>query len=64
VISLEAEMANLKNKCTKCGKELTFYRMVLMMGPKGYRRYAPCDRCAAKVEKGQKAEGKMQKAGA
>ena len=55
---------NLKQKCAVCKKEVVYYRMVLMMGPKGYRRYQCCDRCAGKVDKTQKAEGKMQKAGA
>ena len=42
---------NIKNKCSQCGKELIYFRMVLMMGTKGYRRYALCDKCADKVEK-------------
>jgi hypothetical protein len=42
---------NIKNKCTKCGKELVYFRMVLAMGPKGYRRYAYCDKCADQAEK-------------
>lgn len=42
---------NLKPKCLKCKKELVYYRMVLMIGPKEYRRYPLCDRCAAEVEK-------------
>jgi hypothetical protein len=40
----------VKQKCAKCGKELVYFRMVLMMGPRGFRRYACCDECAAKVE--------------
>ncbi len=56
-------MANIKMLCIGCKKQLTYFRMVLMMGPKGYRRYPCCDKCAAKVEKAQKAEGRMQKAG-
>ena len=34
----------------KCKKELIQYRMVLMMGPRGYRRYAVCMGCAGKVD--------------
>ena len=44
-------MANIKMKCVGCAKELTYFHMVLTMGPKGYRRYAMCDRCAMKAEK-------------
>jgi hypothetical protein len=33
-------------KCPKCGKPMMEFRMVLMMGPKGYRRYAVCPGCA------------------
>lgn len=44
-------MANIKMKCIGCKKELTYFRMVLTVGPKGYRRYAMCDRCAGRVEK-------------
>lgn len=40
---------NLKNKCAVCKKDLVYFRQVLMMGPRGYRRYALCDRCAGKV---------------
>lgn len=47
---------NLKNKCAQCGKELVYFRMVLMMGTKGYRRYALCDKCADKIAKKQKVE--------
>jgi alpha-D-ribose 1-methylphosphonate 5-phosphate C-P lyase len=63
VISLEAEMRvnNLKHKCTVCGKELVYHRQVLMNGPRGFRRYACCDKCADKVEKKQKME--MKKVG-
>lgn len=55
---------NLKPKCTQCKKELSEkFRMVLMIGPQGYRRYACCDKCAAKAEMKQKAESKMQSRG-
>ncbi len=40
-----------KQKCVICGKELVYFRMVLMMGPKGFRRYACCDKCADKTER-------------
>ena len=46
---------SLKQKCAKCRKEILYFRMVLMMGPRGFRRYALCDKCADKVEKKQKA---------
>lgn len=44
-------MSNLKMKCAICKKELVYFRQVLMMGPKGYRRYACCEKCAVKVGK-------------
>lgn len=37
-------MANIKMKCAGCGKDLIYFRQVLAMGPKGYRRYAFCDK--------------------
>jgi hypothetical protein len=46
---------NLKPKCAVCRKEMLYYRQVLMIGPMGYRRYALCDKCAAKVEKKESA---------
>jgi hypothetical protein len=61
---------NLKPKCTQCKKELLYFRMILMMGPRGFRRYAVCDKCAEKVEKKNltpgpfpKGKGSIQKAG-
>jgi len=40
-----------KNNCQKCGKKhLQEYRMALMMGPKGYRRYSVCMDCAKKLK--------------
>lgn len=49
---------NLKPKCTKCKKDVgEKFRMVLMIGPQGYRRYALCDRCAGKVEKAPLSSG-------
>jgi hypothetical protein len=49
---------NLKQKCAVCKKDLLYFRQVLMMGPKGYWRYACCEKCAAKVELKQKIETK------
>ena len=49
---------NLKPKCAMCRKEMLYYRQVLMIGPQGYRRYALCDKCAAKAERKQKLETK------
>lgn len=38
---------NMKMNCIRCGERgLKAYRMVLMMGPKGFRRYAMCLACA------------------
>ena len=45
-------MAKNKQHCLKCGMELDDYRMVLMIGPLGYRRYAVCLRCAGKAGAG------------
>ena len=42
--------------CVVCKKDLVYYRMVLMIGPMGYRRYALCEKCAAKVERKQMLE--------
>ncbi len=61
---------NLKPKCTQCKKELSEkFRMALMMGPQGYRRYAMRESCAAKAGKNLsprpslKGKGAMRKAG-
>jgi len=41
---------NLKTNCTKCGRKgLEEFRMVFMIGPKGYRRYTVCLGCAKKM---------------
>ncbi len=45
---MEAEMAK---KCIRCGKDLIYFTMVLMMGPRGFRRYPVCDPCKAKIDK-------------
>jgi hypothetical protein len=37
-------------KCPKCKKPMMKFRMVLMMGPKGYRRYAVCPSCSGGSE--------------
>lgn len=58
----EAEM-NLKQRCAVCKKEVVYFRMVLMMGPKGYRRYQCCDRCAGKVERGSVERGGVERGG-
>lgn len=33
-------MTRAKQRCVKCGGMLDTFRMELMMGPKGFRRYA------------------------
>lgn len=53
-----------KQKCAVCKRELTYYRMVLIMGPRGYRRYAFCNQCAEKIEKKNKEGRKIRKEGA
>lgn len=41
---------NAKVNCTKCGKKgLAEYRMALMHGPNGFRRYSVCASCAKKM---------------
>jgi len=63
-------MAKNIQKCLKCKKELGEYRMVLMIGPRGYRHYAVCIPCADKLGAGAPAQGgrqdaaKRQRAGA
>jgi hypothetical protein len=43
---------NVKTKCIRCKKEMVEgFKMILQMGPRGFRRYATCDVCAAKLEK-------------
>lgn len=43
---------NIKQKCTKCGRELVKGRrtQMLMQGPRGYRLYDVCLRCAGKTK--------------
>lgn len=59
-----------KQNCLKCKKELNEFRMMLMIGPLGYRRYAVCLGCAKKLGAGKPAQGgrqdavKRQRAGA
>ena len=55
-------MAKNKQHCLKCQKELGEYRMVLMIGPKGYRRYAVCLTCADKLGVGAPSQGDRQDA--
>lgn len=56
--------------CLKCKKALEEYRMVMMIGPRGYRRYAVCLSCASKLGAGAPSQGgrqdaaKRQRAGA
>jgi hypothetical protein len=46
---------NLKPKCVQCHKELASgFRMILMMGPQGFRKYAVCEKCAKEVERSEK----------
>lgn len=41
----------IKVKCNQCKKEMeTGFKMILQMGPRGYRKYATCDKCAAKLD--------------
>lgn len=54
-------MAKNKQHCLKCGMELDDYRMVLMIGPLGYRRYAVCLRCAGKAGAGAPKIGGRQR---
>jgi hypothetical protein len=46
----EDKPMNLKQRCAVCKKEILYFRMVLMMGSRGYRRYALCEKCAEKVK--------------
>jgi predicted nucleic acid-binding Zn-ribbon protein len=40
-----------KQRCVKCGEMLDSFRMELMMGPKGFRRYAVhVEKCVKKVD--------------
>jgi len=42
---------NVKMKCIRCKKEMVEgFKMILQMGPRGFRRYATCDVCAAKID--------------
>lgn len=55
-------MSNLKLKCARCGAQLVSYRMQLMHGPRGYRKYAVCVVCPTRKRGGsQKVEGKAGK---
>ena len=47
--------------CNKCGrKNLDEYRMALMMGKQGYRRYSVCLTCAKKLGLGEPTTGGRQ----
>ena len=66
---------NLKQRCAKCRQDLLKdqTKHVLMMGPRGFRRYALCDKCAKKagptpnpspnIAKGRRVFGEGGKAG-
>lgn len=52
---------NGKINCTKCGKKgLAEYRMALMQGPNGFRRYSVCPSCAVKLGLGDAKPGRRQ----
>jgi len=48
--------------CEKCKKVLGQYRMVLMIGSKGYRRYPVCMKCADKLGVAEPKRGGRQRA--
>ena len=48
----EIEMA--KQKCVKCGKSVQNWKVMLMMGPRGFRQYFVCEACNEKIEKAKK----------
>jgi hypothetical protein len=55
----------LKLVCVKCKKEIMAnvkgnYKMILQMGPRGFRTYATCTLCAAKMEKANGTSGKKR----
>lgn len=52
----------VKQKCTKCGRELLYFTLVLMMGGRGFRRYPVCDKCKAKLKKANKITANAQAA--
>lgn len=57
------EMAKNIQKCLRCKKDLLAgFRLVLMDGPLGYRRYAVCLTCAKKLGAGAPAQGGRQDA--
>jgi len=41
----------LKMKCVRCKADISGkgFKMTLQMGPRGFRRYATCLRCAEKL---------------
>lgn len=41
---------NLKQLCAICKKQAAPFKMVLMVGPKGYRTYKLCEKCASKTQ--------------
>ncbi len=50
----------MSKKCAKCGKDLLYFTLVLMMGPRGFRRYPVCDKCEKKEEQKRKVENRKQ----
>jgi len=55
-------MAKNKQFCLKCKMELMQFRMVLTMGPKGFRRYPHCMSCADKLGVAEPKRGGRQRA--
>jgi hypothetical protein len=41
----------IKVKCNQCKKEMmTGFKMILQIGPRGFRQYATCEKCADKLK--------------
>lgn len=61
--SQEAEM-NIKQRCTKCGRELVRGQRTtaLLHGPRGFRQYAVCLKCAGVREPSLRTRQKMARA--
>jgi hypothetical protein len=50
----------MARKCAKCGKDLIYFTLVLMMGSRGFRRYPVCEKCKAAIEAPPPAPPQMQ----